>query len=70
MGLHDDQLPAGGAWLCDDFELGDFIVFHSHTIHKALPNVTKDRLRLSTDNRYQRKGEAISPTSQGTHYNL
>lgn len=70
MGLEDAQLPSAGEWLCNDFELGDFVLFHSHTIHKALPNVTKDRLRLSTDNRYQRKDEAISPVSQGTHYNL
>ncbi|MCS7034695.1 MAG: phytanoyl-CoA dioxygenase family protein [Phycisphaerae bacterium] len=69
MGLPDDQLPAEG-WLCEDFRHGDFVVFHSYTIHKALPNRTKDRLRLSTDNRYQKQGEAISEVSQGTHYNL
>lgn len=71
MGLADDQLPdTGGNWVTGDFAVGDFVMFHSHTIHKALPNLTKDRLRLSTDNRYQKIGEEISAVSQGTHYNL
>lgn len=69
MGLEDAQLPSG-QWVASDFRVGDFVLFHSHTIHKALPNLTPDRLRLSTDNRYQRAGAEISPVSQGTHYNL
>ena len=71
-GLQDDQLPAGAhdAWATRDFELGDFLVFHSFTVHKALPNLTADRLRLSTDNRYQREGDAIADISTKSHYNL
>jgi hypothetical protein len=70
-GLADDQLPAGaGEWVTGDFELGDFLVFHSLTIHKALPNLTPDRLRISTDNRYQREGDTIAEISTKTHYNL
>ncbi len=40
-------------WHTSDFCVGDALFFHSHTIHKALPNLTADRIRLSTDNRYQ-----------------
>jgi len=70
-GLQDDQLPAeAGDWVGGDFELGDFLVFHSYTIHKALPNLTPDRLRLSTDNRYQRQGDEIAEISTKSHYNL
>ncbi|HTL28484.1 MAG TPA: phytanoyl-CoA dioxygenase family protein [Tepidisphaeraceae bacterium] len=69
-GLDDDQLPPGLQWDAGDFQAGDFLVFHSYTIHKALPNLTPDRLRLSIDNRYQRQNEAIEPGSLGTHYNL
>jgi ectoine hydroxylase-related dioxygenase (phytanoyl-CoA dioxygenase family) len=69
-GLDDDQLPPETEWQATDFQIGDFLVFHSYTIHKALPNLTKDRLRLSIDNRYQRKNESIEPGSMGTHYNL
>ncbi|MBC8107834.1 MAG: phytanoyl-CoA dioxygenase family protein [Anaerolineae bacterium] len=71
-GLSDEVLPSGDGidWHSCDFRAGDVLLFHSHTIHKARPNLTKDRLRLSTDNRYQRVGDAIAPVSQGTHYGL
>lgn len=57
-------------WHTSDYGVGDAVFFHSFTIHKALPNRTPDRLRLSTDNRYQRRGEDIDPTSLLTHFNL
>lgn len=72
VGLNEEMLPSGEGieWHEGDFQLGDVHVFHSHTIHKALPNLTPDRLRLSTDNRYQLAGTAIESGSMGTHYNL
>jgi ectoine hydroxylase-related dioxygenase (phytanoyl-CoA dioxygenase family) len=70
-GLADDQLSAKESdWRTSDFAAGDFLLFHSLTVHKALPNTCKDRLRISTDNRYQRAGEPIADVSRGTHYNL
>lgn len=69
FGLGDEKLPAN-RWHASDFELGDVLIFHSHTVHKALPNLTKDQIRLSVDNRYQRQGTAIEESSMGTHYNL
>ena len=70
-GLADDQIASPDSdWVAGDFGVGDFLLFHSYTIHKALPNRTPDRLRISTDNRYQREGEAIADLSKGTHYNL
>lgn len=57
-------------WRASDFGLGDALFFHAYTIHKALPNRTSDRLRISTDNRYQRPGDAIEPGALGTHFNL
>ena len=69
QGLDNDQLPAQ-QWVAGDFALGDFLIFHSYTVHKALPNLTPDQLRLSTDNRYQRAGEEIADISKSTHYNL
>lgn len=70
--LEPDQWPQGEAmeWHASDFEMGDVLIFHSHTIHRALPNQTEKRLRLSVDNRYQRDGTDIEPGSLGTHYNL
>jgi ectoine hydroxylase-related dioxygenase (phytanoyl-CoA dioxygenase family) len=39
---------------------GDAILFNCLTVHCALPNVTRDRVRLSVDCRYQPAGEPIS----------
>jgi ectoine hydroxylase-related dioxygenase (phytanoyl-CoA dioxygenase family) len=61
----DDSVTA---WHSGDFKMGDAILFHSHTIHKALPNVTPDRLRISTDNRYQRPKDDIDPRALLPHY--
>lgn len=71
-GIADENLPSGEdiEWHAGDLEMGDALLFHSHTIHKALPNLTPDKLRLSTDNRYQLSGTAIEPGSMGSHYNL
>jgi hypothetical protein len=33
--------------------VGNSLIFHSLTVHEALPNVTADRMRVSLDNRYQ-----------------
>lgn len=45
----DDDDPA---WSTADYSAGDVLVFHSFTVHGALPNVI-DRIRLSGDFRYQ-----------------
>jgi len=58
----------GTQWHSGDFGLGDALFFHSYTIHKALPNLTQDRLRISTDNRYQRPKEDIDPGALLPHY--
>lgn len=71
-GLADSSLPTGQnvEWHAGDFAAGDVLIFHSHTVHKALPNLTKDQLRLSTDNRYTRVGDEIAELSSKSHYEL
>lgn len=61
---------AQATWHTTDFEPGDALFFHAYTIHKALPNLSGDRIRLSTDNRYQRQGEAIDPSALRPHFDL
>src|SRR5579872_257723 len=51
LGIDTENLPY--RWVSADFAPGDVVVFHSLTIHKGLPNLSPDRLRLSTDFRYQ-----------------
>jgi hypothetical protein len=48
------DLPDDAPWRAADLDVGDVIFFSSLTIHKALPNVTPDRLRVSIDYRYRR----------------
>lgn len=62
--------PAEAIWHSTDFVAGDALFFHSYTIHKALPNLSPDRLRVSTDNRYQRREDTIDPAALRPHYDL
>lgn len=57
-------------WHSSDFQIGDALFFHAYTVHKALPNLTEDLLRVSTDNRYQRAGDKIEPDALLPHFNL
>ena len=55
-------------WHSGDMEAGDCLVFHSYTIHRALPNISERYLRLSVDNRYQLASDPIDPSSLRKHY--
>lgn len=50
-----------------DLGLGDALVFHSLTLHRALPN-RSDRLRLSVDYRFQRSGDALTEGCLKPHF--
>jgi hypothetical protein len=49
----------GGRWLTTEFKAGDFITFGMFLVHASLDNRSDNRLRLSSDSRYQRASEAI-----------
>lgn len=65
-GSHRDGLrphtPGGGwsgeecgpprVWATADFRCGDVLLFHHHTLHRALPNRAGTHLRMSADYRY------------------
>jgi ectoine hydroxylase-related dioxygenase (phytanoyl-CoA dioxygenase family) len=57
-------------WHTGDFGVGDALFFHSYTIHKAMPNLTSNQLRVSTDNRYQRPKDDIDPGALKPHMDL
>lgn len=48
-----DEEDLSGEWQTTDYEIGDTLIFDSLLAHRALPNLTEDRLRVSLDNRYQ-----------------
>ncbi|CAN5656092.1 hypothetical protein BH10CHL1_BH10CHL1_26520 [soil metagenome] len=58
------------AWHTTNYEIGDTLIFPALTIHKALPNYTEDKLRVSLDNRYQAVGDPISDHMLDPHLNL
>ena len=47
---------------------GDLLLFHSHTIHAARPNITENHLRISVDYRYQGVSQPVVPDSLEPHY--
>ena len=65
-GIDTDALPY--AWTGSDFQEGDVLLFHSLTVHKALPNLSPDHLRLSVDFRYQPLSHPVAPSSLQPHY--
>jgi ectoine hydroxylase-related dioxygenase (phytanoyl-CoA dioxygenase family) len=66
LGVATDLLPY--EWHGGDFAAGDVLFFKSLTVHKALPNTTPDRLRLSVDFRYQPVSHPVVPASLEPHY--
>jgi hypothetical protein len=49
----------GNRWLVSEFEPGDFVTFGMFTVHASLDNQTINRLRISSDSRYQRASEPV-----------
>lgn len=54
--LADEQ---DSRWLVADYRTGDVVIHSAHIIHAATDNTHPERLRLSTDLRYQRVTEPI-----------
>jgi hypothetical protein len=49
----------GGRWLTADYRLGDVLIFTMYTLHASLDNQSENRLRLSTDTRYQLASDPV-----------
>ena len=65
-GVDTSELPF--TWAGGDFVAGDVLLFHSLTVHKGLPNLSADKLRLSVDFRYQPLSHPLTPGSMQPHY--
>lgn len=63
-----DTGALGLVWAAGDFREGDFVVFHSHAVHRALDNTTSDHLRLSVDCRYQAASQPVVEGSLLPHF--
>lgn len=49
----------GGRWLTTEYRAGDFLTFGMFLVHASLDNRSQNRLRISSDSRYQRASEPI-----------
>ena len=52
------QSELGRRWLTTDYAMGDLLIFSMYTMHASMDNQT-DRIRLSTDTRYQLASEPV-----------
>jgi ectoine hydroxylase-related dioxygenase (phytanoyl-CoA dioxygenase family) len=52
------KLGLEGKWRTTEFASGDIVVFSSYTVHASIDN-TSNRVRLSTDSRYQPLGTVL-----------
>ncbi len=66
-GLSVETEHMDGAWHTTDYEAGDTLIFEALMIHRALPNVTDDRMRVSLDNRYFAVGNPVSEGMMTPH---
>ena len=65
--INTDELADN--WHTTDYEVGDTLIFPALTVHKALPNLTEDRLRVSLDNRYTATDSIVSDHMLEPHLN-
>lgn len=63
----DEQQAPSFDFVSSPMRAGDVLVFHSHTVHRALPNHSS-RMRVSVDYRYQREGEPLVAQSLQPHF--
>lgn len=48
-------------WACAAMRAGDVLLINALTLHRACPNFTRDRVRLSLDSRYVHPGDVAAP---------
>lgn len=64
--LHVPEIPTGEAvgdgWVGGHVNAGDVLIFHSLTVHAALPNFS-DQLRISLDCRFQDARRVLNPSN-------
>ena len=65
-GIDTNELPF--EWAGGNFAAGDVLLFHSLTVHKGMPNLSANRLRLSVDFRYQPLSHSVTPASMQPHF--
>lgn len=58
----DICVPIPGTWVTGAFKAGDALIFRDVTVHKALPNLTRE-IRMSFDARFQPASQPVADTN-------
>ena len=58
-GRQQVAVPEDAVWSSEALSVGDVVLFHCFTVHRALPNQRPDTLRVSVDVRYQPADQPI-----------
>ncbi|MEZ4615216.1 MAG: phytanoyl-CoA dioxygenase family protein [Caldilineaceae bacterium] len=69
-GIAVQLCPGAEVWVEGDYAAGDVLTFPCFTVHKALPSLHPDQIRLSIDARYQAISEPIEEKSLKPHCRL
>lgn len=69
-GIAVQLCPGQEVWAEGDYQIGDVLTFPCFTVHKALPSVEPELIRLSIDARYQAISEPIEEKSLKPHCKL
>lgn len=67
-GVQCEIFPDETCWHVSDFDQGDVLIFHSATIHKAEPNTSERRARISVDTRFCDYGAPVFSTNLEPHH--
>ncbi|MFT4520997.1 MAG: hypothetical protein ACI9JM_003408 [Halioglobus sp.] len=62
--IYDDETT----WHVSDYDVGDVLIFHSCTVHRAEPNLTQETVRLSIDTRFCDHGAPVFSTNVDPHH--
>ena len=62
--IYDDE----NCWHVSDFEQGDVLIFHSCCVHKAEPNLSDRRVRITVDTRFSDYGAPVFFTNLDPHH--
>lgn len=55
-------------WHVSDFDKGDVLIFNSATVHRAEPNTSESKVRLSVDTRFCDYGAPVFSTNLEPHH--
>ncbi len=67
-GVQCEIFPGEDSWHVSDVAQGDVILFHACCVHKAEPNTTDDRVRISVDTRFSDYGAPVFVTNLEPHH--